>query len=270
MTGLLREALVHRELTLHYQPQMDLDSGRIVGVEALLRWQNPLLGNVAPAEFIPVAEKTGLIVPLGEWTLRAACTQARIWREIGLPPLRMAVNVSPRQLTDAEPNQVVARILRETGLRPDYLELEIPESLLARDDVADTLRGLKRLGVRLAIDGFGAGRSNLGHLRRLPIDHIKIDQSFVRDIGGGDDDQTTIAAAIIAMARSLRLSVIAEGVETEAQLASLRALHCNEMQGFLLSQPHPAEHIATLIRNHSKSPGFGRLSPNRIPAEPRE
>lgn len=144
----------------------------------------------------------------------------------------MAVNVSPRQLTDAEPNQVVARILRETGLRPDYLELEIPESLLARDDVADTLRGLKRLGVRLAIDGFGAGRSNLGHLRRLPIDHIKIDQSFVRDIGGGDDDQTTIAAAIIAMARSLRLSVIAEGVETEAQLASLRALHCNEMQGF--------------------------------------
>ncbi len=267
MAGLLREALVQRELTLHYQPQMDLDSGRIVGVEALLRWQNPLLGNMTPAEFIPVAEKTGLIVPIGEWVLRAACTQARIWREIGLPPLRMAINASPHQFTDTELAQVVARVLRETGLRPDYLELEIPECLLAWEGIADALRTLKRLGVRLAIDGFGAGHSNLGHLRRLPIDRIKIDQSFMRDIDGEDDDQT-IAAAIIAMAHSLRLSVIAEGVETETQLAFLRALNCDEIQGFLLSQPHPADHIATLIRNHSKSPGFGRPATNHPSSAP--
>ncbi len=253
MEDLLRGALDRQELTLHYQPQVDLDNRRIVGVEALLRWRNSLLGNVTPAEFIPIAERTGLIVPIGEWVLRTACTQARTWREMGLPPLRMAVNVSPRQFIGIEPVQVIARILRETGLRPDYLELEITESLLAQDDIANILRALKRLGVRLAIDDFGAGHSNLGHLRRLPIDRIKIDKSFVRDIGGEDDDQA-IAAALIAMARGLRLDIIAEGVETETQLAFLRALNCNEIQGFLFSQPHPADYITTLIRNYSKSP----------------
>ncbi len=267
--SLLREALTHQELTLHYQPQVDLDSGRIVGVEALPRWRNPLLGNVTPAEFIPLAEETGLIVPIGEWMLQTACTQARIWREIGLPSLRMAVNVSPRQFTDTELTQVIARILRETGLRPDYLELEITESLLAKDSVANTLRALKRLGVRLAIDDFGAGYSSLGHLRRLPIDRIKIAKSFVQDISGEDDDQA-MAAAIIAMARSLRLGAIAEGVETEAQLAFLRALNCDEIQGSLFSQPHPAERAAALIRNHSKFPDLGLLWTNRAPLRPEE
>jgi EAL domain-containing protein (putative c-di-GMP-specific phosphodiesterase class I) len=267
MEGLLRGALARQELTLHYQPQVDLDNRRIVGVEALLRWRNPLLGNVTPAEFIPLAEQTGLIVPIGEWVLRTACSQARIWREIGLPPLRMAVNVSPRQFIDVELIQVIARILRETGLRPDYLELEITESLLAQDGVADILRALKRLGVRLAVYDFGAGRSNLGHLRRLPIDRIKIAQAFVRDIGGEDDDQA-IAAAIIAVARGLRLDLIAEGVETETQLAFLRALNCHEIQGFLFSQPHPADYITTLIRNYSKSPGVGLGSTRRAPSSP--
>ena len=267
MEGLLREARVRQELTLHYQPQVDLDSGRIAGVEALPRWHNPLLGNVTPAEFIPIAEETGLIVPIGEWMLQTACTQAQAWREIGLPPLRMVVNVSPRQLADGALIRVVARILRETGLRSDYLDLEIPESLLARDGVADTLRALKRLGVRLTIDGFGAGHSNLGLFRRLPIDRIKIDKSFVRDIDGEDDDQG-IAAAVIAMARGLRLEVIADGVETDIQLAFLRALHCNEIQGGLLSQPHPADHIAALIRHYSKSSDSGPRSTRPAPSRP--
>lgn len=267
MESLLREALAHQELMLHYQPQMDLDSGRIVGVEALPRWHNPLLGNVAPAEFLPIAEETGLSIPIGEWVLRTACTQAQAWREIGLPPLRMVVRVLPRQFIGIELAQAVARILRETGLRPDYLDLEITESLLARDGVADTLRVLKRLGVRLTIEGFGTGHSNLGHLRRLPIDRIKIDESFVRDIGDEDDDQA-IAAAVIAMARGLRLAVIADGVETDTQLAFLRALHCNEIQGGLFSQPHPADHIATLVRHYSKSSDPGPRSARQAPSKP--
>lgn len=253
METLLRRALDCQELTLHYQPQVDIDNGRIVGVEALLRWRSPVLGEVAPADFIPLAEETGLIVPIGEWVLRSACNQARIWRELGLPPLRMAVNLSPRQFVDTDLAALIARILRETGLRSELLELEITESLLMRDGVADILHALKRLGVRLAIDDFGTGYSNLGYLRRFPIDCIKIDKSFVQDITGKNDNET-IAAAVIAMARSLRLEVIAEGVETEAQLAFLRAMRCDGMQGFLFSRPYPAERLTHLLR-HYHAPG---------------
>lgn len=249
MEGLLRKALDRQELTLHYQPQVDIGSGRIVGVEALLRWQNPELGSVAPADFIPLAEETGLIIPIGEWVIRAACTQARAWQNMGLPPLRMAVNLSPRQFVDAELSTLVADVLEETGLRPDLLELEITESLLMKEDAIDTLHALKRLGVRLAIDDFGTGYSNLGYLRRFPIDRLKIDKSFVRDIKGVNDD-AAIAAAVIAMARCLRMDVIAEGVETETQLMFLREMNCDEMQGFFFSRPCPAEHITALLCGH--------------------
>ena len=253
MEGLLRKALARQELMLHYQPQVELDSGRIVGVEALPCWRNPVLGNVAPAEFLPLAEQTGLIVPIGEWVIRAACTQARIWQEIGLPPLRMAVNLSPRQFGDTELTPMIARILRETGLRPDFLELGITESLLVQDGVLDILHALKRLGVRLAIDNFGTGHANLNYLRRFPIDRLKIAPSFVQDISGENDEQA-MAAAVIAMARSLRLGVIAEGVETETQLAFLRAFNCDEVQGLLFGRPLPVEHITTLLRHYLKSP----------------
>lgn len=249
MESLLREALARQELTLHYQPQVDISNGRIVGVEALLRWRNPALGDVAPADFIPLAEKTGSIVPIGEWVLRAACAQARLWRELGLPPLRVAVNLSPRQFVDPHLTALIAQILRETGLRPELLELEITESLLVKDSVIDILLGLKRLGVRLALDDFGTGYSNLGYLRRFPLDCIKIDKSFVQEITGKNDERT-IAAAVVAMARGLRLDVIAEGVETETQLAFLRAIHCEKMQGFLFGRPSSAEHITQLLRDH--------------------
>ncbi len=249
MESMLRKALAREEMTLHYQPQVDISNGRIVGVEALLRWRNPALGDVAPADFIPLAEETGLIAPIGEWVLQTACNQARIWRELGLPPLRMAVNLSPRQFVDTHLTALVTQILRETGLRPEWLELEITENLLVKEGVIDILRELKRLGVRLALDDFGMGNSNLGYLRRFPIDSIKIDKSFVREITGQNDERT-IAAAVIAMARGLRLEVIAEGVETETQLAFLRAVRCEKMQGFLFGRPYPAEHITQLLRDY--------------------
>jgi diguanylate cyclase (GGDEF)-like protein len=249
MEGLLRKALARQELTLHYQPQVDIGSGRIVGVEALLRWQSQELGSVAPADFIPVAEDTGLIVPIGEWVIRTACAQAVAWQNIGLPPLRIAVNLSPRQFADPELSVSIARILQETGLRSELLEFEITESLVMKEGMLETLHALKRLGVQLAIDDFGTGYSNLSYLRRFPIDRLKIDKSFVQDISGEIDDDA-IAAAVIAMARSLRLGVIAEGVETETQLMLLRAMNCDEMQGFLFSRPHPTEHITALLRDH--------------------
>ena len=249
--SLLRKALDRQELTLHYHPQVDVGSRRIVGVEALLRWQSGELGNVAPADFIPLAEETGLIVPIGEWVIRTACAQAQAWLQAGLAPLRMAVNLSPRQFGDTHLASLIARILEETGLRPDLLELEITENLLMKEQVMDTLRAFKRLGVRLAIDDFGTGYSNLGYLRRFPIDRIKIDKSFVQDIQD-ENNNTAIAAAVIAMARCLRLDVIAEGVETETQLTFLQSMNCNEMQGFFFSQPRPAEHVTALLRSCSK------------------
>jgi EAL domain-containing protein (putative c-di-GMP-specific phosphodiesterase class I) len=243
----LRKVLDQQELSLYYQPQVALASGRITGVEALLRWNSPELGMVSPLDFIPIAEETGLIVPIGEWVLRTACRQARAWQQEGLPALRMAVNLSARQFTDPQLPDRVAEILAETGLNPELLEFEITESLLMKDGVLDMLKALKRLGIQLSIDDFGTGYSNLGYLRRFPIDRLKIDKTFVQDIHPGKDPDT-IAAAVIAMARSLRLGVIAEGVETALQLELLQELDCDEMQGYYFSRPCPPEQIVSVLR----------------------
>lgn len=259
MAGALRESLDRQELALHYRPRVEPDSGRIVGVEALPRWRYPVLGDIAPAELVPLAEGVDLIGPFVEWMIRAACTQLRIWRVLGLPPLRMAVNLPSRQCPASDLAPAVARILGETGLRPDFLELEIAESLIAQEGVIDTLGVLKRLGVRLAIGDFGAGCANPGYLRRIRLDQVKIDRSFVREIGEETDEQP-IAAAIIAMARSLRLGVIADGVETAAQLAVLRSLRCDEMQGGLFGPPRTAEQLAALLGSHRKPPNFEQIS----------
>ncbi|HRY14471.1 MAG: EAL domain-containing protein [Candidatus Competibacteraceae bacterium] len=246
--SLLRKALDHQELALYYQPQVDLDSRRMVGVEALLHWHSPQLGDMPPADFIPIAEETGLIIPIGEWVIQTAIQQARAWREMGLPPLRMAINLSPRQVVDARLAALIAQALEENNWPPDLLDLEITESLFMKDQVMDSLLALKQLGIRLVVDDFGAGYANFSYLRRFPIDRLKIDKSFLQDIQSCEGEQT-LAAAVIAMARSLRLGVIAEGVETATQMAFLQAAHCNEMQGFLFSQPCSPEQIAALLRH---------------------
>ena len=250
----LHYALKRQELALHYQPQVDLNSGQVIGVEALLRWRRPGLGMVPPAEFIPLAEKTGLILPIGAWVLRTACTQAKSWQDQGLPALRVAVNISPRQFMRVNLAEQVARTLQDTGLAAPCLELEITESLLMQDmerGIA-TLHALKAMGIQLAIDDFGTGYSSLAYLKRFPIDRLKIDRSFVQDLTT-DPDNAAITEAVIALAHTMRLQVIAEGVETEAQLAFLRSRSCNEIQGYYFSPPLPAEEVASLL-------GIGTLS----------
>ena len=248
----LRKALQNQEMTLYYQPQVVLDTGRVTGVEALLRWNSPELGMVSPADFIPIAEETGLIVSIGEWVLRTACTQARAWQTMeGLSDLRMAVNLSPRQFSDPHFLKRIAMALQETGLQPELLELEITESQLMQEGLLECLQSLKELGVTLSIDDFGTGYSNLRYLQRFPLDRLKIDKSFVKDIDC-KSNHDTIAAMVIAMARSLRLSVIAEGVETKCQLAGLRALDCDEVQGHYCSHPQPPEKILGILKSHFK------------------
>jgi diguanylate cyclase (GGDEF)-like protein/PAS domain S-box-containing protein len=245
----LRRALERDELLLHYQPQVSLASGRITGMEALLRWQSRELGPVPPDQFIPLAEETGLIVPIGEWALRTTCAQNRAWQAAGLSPLPMAANLSARQFQDRELPGMVARILRETGLDPHFLELEITESMVMQDveSTATLLGELKGLGVQLSMDDFGTGYSSLSCLKRFPFDTLKIDISFVREITS-DPESAAIARTIIAMAHNLKLRVIAEGVETEGQLRYLRAHGCDAMQGFFFSRPVPADEFAGLLR----------------------
>ncbi|WUR15196.1 EAL domain-containing protein [[Empedobacter] haloabium] len=245
----LRNALVRQEFVLHYQPQLDLASGAIVGVEALLRWQHPELGMVSPQRFIGLAEETGLIVPIGAWVMRTACAQAQAWRAAGLPPLRMAVNLSARQFAQPDLVQSIAAVLAETGLPPAGLELELTESLFV-DDVARAvalLHELKNLGVALSIDDFGTGYSSLSYLRTFPIDVLKIDRTFVGQIDG-DSDQAAIVVSIIALAHNLQLKVIAEGVETAEQLDFLRAHECDQVQGYYFSRPVPAAEFEQLLR----------------------
>ena len=221
---------------------MDLETGAISGVEALLRWNNEELGNVSPVEFIPVAEESGLIVAIGTWVLRAACLQARAWRDRGVPLPRIGVNVSVRQFVQRNFPETVAQVLAETGLEPEVLEIEVTESLLMRDadGAAATLGKLKALGIQLAIDDFGTGYSSLSRLKEFPIDRLKIDRSFVRSVNTDLNDQA-IASAVIAMAGSMNMRVVAEGVETSGQLDFLRAKHCDEIQGYFLSRPLPPE-----------------------------
>ncbi|NHZ41971.1 bifunctional diguanylate cyclase/phosphodiesterase [Massilia aquatica] len=234
----LRHALERNELVLHYQPQIDVISGNIAGMEALLRWEHPVLGVVSPLRFIGLAEEMGLIIPIGAWVIRTACLQNMAWQKAGLGKLRMAVNLSARQFTGKDLLQSVADALEESGLAARYLELELTESMVMNDvDNAITiLRRLKELGVHIAIDDFGTGYSSLSYLRRFPIDVLKVDQSFVADIALGADG-AAIVVSIISLAHSLRLKVIAEGVETAEQLAFLREHGCDEVQGYFFSRP---------------------------------
>jgi diguanylate cyclase len=245
----LRGALARNELSLLFQPQFDVRSANISGLEALLRWTSAELGSVAPAEFLPVAEETGLILPIGSWALRTACLQAKAWRAEGLPVQRISVNVSGRQFALAEFPAEVATILRETGLEPAVLELEVSESVVMRDEhwAARTINELKQLGVSFAIDEFGSGYSRLGRLRSLAVDRLKIARSFVTSIADGSDDRA-IASAIIALSRSLRINVTAEGVENYPQLAYLQEQDCHDAQGVLLSGPLQAEAARALLK----------------------
>lgn len=247
----LRQAIDHGELSIHYQPQLDLRTNQVSAVEALVRWNNPELGAVPPVEFIPLAEETGLILSIGQWVLRTACAQARAWLDAGVSFERIAVNVSARQFVQNRFPEMVAEILRETNLDPRALELELTESLLMKDAVgaADTLTELKELGVQLAIDDFGTGYSSMSRLKHFPIDRLKIDQSFVQEINTSPKD-AAIACAVIAMADNMRLNVVAEGVETEGQLEFLKGNACDEIQGFYLCHPLPADAITDFLLQH--------------------
>ena len=251
----LRYALEREELTLYYQPKVNLASGQITGMEALLRWQSPELGMITPDAFIPLAEETGLVVPIGAWVLKEACAQTKAWRDAGLPPLVVAVNLSPRQFRQQDIAAVVEQCLRETGLDPRCLELEITESMVMQDSerVTSVLNQLKRMGVSLAMDDFGTGYSSLGYLKRFPFDKLKIDKSFVRDITS-EPNNAAIAKTVIAMAHSLHMKVIAEGVETQGQLNYLRLHDCDEMQGYFFSRPVPAEKFERLLREPLRLP----------------
>ncbi len=250
MAGDLRHALDREELVMHYQPQVDLQSGRIVGLEALVRWNHPERGLILPGDFIPLAEESGLVVRLGDWVLRAVCRQIRRWSDAGLAPRQTAVNVSTVQLGRGHLVKAVKAVLEETGINPDLLELEITESFVMaeRDLSIQALADLKRLGVRLSIDDFGTGYSSLAYLQQLKVDKLKVDRSFVHDMTGNDGN-ASIVMAVIALGHSLGLEVIAEGVEFPSQASRLRALNCETMQGNLVSPPLPADQIERFLAN---------------------
>ena len=246
----LRRALERQEFALHYQPKINLRTGAITGAEALLRWTHPTRGAISPAQFIPIAEDCGLILPIGAWVLREACKQARAWMDAGLPATTIAVNVSAMEFRDEHFLDSLFTILGETGLDPRSLELELTESVLMKraGSAASILQALRKRGVQVAVDDFGTGYSSLSYLRKFPVDALKIDQSFVRQISTAGDD-ATIVTAVIAMARSLKLRVVAEGVETPEELAFLRTQHCDEAQGYYFSRPVLPEQFAVLLQS---------------------
>jgi diguanylate cyclase (GGDEF)-like protein len=254
----LREALDRNQLELHFQPKVDIATGRIRSAEALLRWRHPVRGMVPPNVFIPVAEETGMILPIGEWVLREACRQMREWLDSGMTPVRVAVNLSAKQFHDADLASVVRSALREARLEPGYIELELTESALMSnpEESAATLESLSAMGVHISIDDFGTGYSSLSYLRRFPLDKLKIDRSFIRDLLTNPDD-ASIVRAIISLAHSLRLRVVAEGVENSQQLEFLRELGCDQYQGYYCSPPVPAEQFVALIKRlRSERPEF--------------
>lgn len=244
----LRHAIDNRELLLHYQPRVAIDSLKIVGVEALVRWQHPQLGLVPPGDFIPLAEETGLILPIGEWVLREACQQNRAWLDKGFARMRVGVNISARQFQQQHLAETVMRILEETDLGAEFLELELTESSIMSNAEATivVLNKLQTKGIAISVDDFGTGFSSLSYLKRLPIDSLKVDQSFVRDLAT-DPDDAALVMAIVSLAHTLRLRVVAEGVETAEQLRFLRLLRCDEIQGYLISKPLPVEGIERLL-----------------------
>jgi diguanylate cyclase (GGDEF)-like protein len=248
LEGDLRRALERQEFVLHYQPKVNLETGAITGAEALIRWLHPDRGLVAPLQFIPIAEDTGLIVPIGQWVLREACAQAQKWVEAGLPPMSMAVNVSSVEFRSPGFLASLRTILHETGWDPKLLEIELTESVLMQDSEtsASVLQALKAIGVQLALDDFGTGYSSLSYLKRFPINVLKIDQSFVRDIGD-DSNGPTIVEAVISMGKILKQRVVAEGIETAEQLAFLLGHHCDEGQGYYFSPPVIAAQFGQLL-----------------------
>jgi len=252
MESALRRGLERGEFVLHFQPKISFPDHKVVGAEALIRWNHPQIGMVNPIEFIHLAEQTGLILPLGEWVLAEACRQQVAWIARGLPPMKIAVNMSSRQFRQDDLAQRVADIFSEVGVDPKDITLELTESMVMHDVDATlvTLRALKNLGVRISLDDFGTGYSSLSYLRRFPIDELKIDKSFINDIHTNRDD-AAIASAIIAMAVSLGLSVIAEGVENAAQVKRLTEMGCNQVQGFYFGRPVSAAQFVALYFAHS-------------------
>ncbi len=244
----LRHAIEHEQFILHYQPIIDLKTGRVASVEALLRWNHLQRGLVAPSKFIHLAEETGMIVPIGEWVFRTACEQAEAWRKIGLSPLHVSINLSARQSRDAAFKDMIIRVLKETGVDPKSITLEITESLFMEDEdnALTILREFRDMGINLSLDDFGTGYSSVSYLKRLPVNILKIDRSFIVDIGK-DRESRGLVEAIIAMAHSQNMKVIAEGAETEEQVEFLRSRQCDEVQGFYFSQPLPAEEFAAYM-----------------------
>jgi EAL domain-containing protein (putative c-di-GMP-specific phosphodiesterase class I) len=253
----LRRAVERNELLLHYQPQVDLATGRIIGAEALLRWQHPELGMVPPGHFISLAEDTGLIVPIGAWVIRTACAHARRWLNSGSGDMRIAVNLSARQFNQPELVDMIASIVKQTELPAHCLEIELTETLVMTDvgRNVEVLNKLRELGIKLAIDDFGTGYSSLSYLKRFPIDMLKIDQSFVKELCQNSND-AAIASAIISMAHSMEMKVIAEGVETEEQCEFLAQQGCDEIQGYLFSRPLAPDDFENLLREGRRLPQY--------------
>jgi diguanylate cyclase (GGDEF)-like protein/PAS domain S-box-containing protein len=253
----MRHAIDRKEFILHYQPQIDLATGRIIGAEALIRWQHPELGLIYPAKFIRIAEETGLIEPIGAWVLQTACRQNKAWQRAGFPTITMAVNLSARQFHRNQIEGLAKAVLAETELDPACLELELTESMVMHnaDQAIAVMQALKTIGVRLSIDDFGTGYSSLSYLKRFPIDKLKVDQSFVRDLGSKRDNNAAIVDAIIALAKSLNLKVIAEGVETKEQLEALKSKGCDEVQGYYFSRPVTADAFEQLLQGSDQRQG---------------
>jgi diguanylate cyclase (GGDEF)-like protein/PAS domain S-box-containing protein len=249
LEGDLRQALKLEQLMVYYQPKLNLHTGKISGVEALLRWKHPEKGMIPPDQFIPLAEDTGLILPIGEWVLRTACCQAKAWQEAGLLPITVAVNVSPKQLQFANFDQIICDVLNDSGLESRYLDLELTEGAIMKEPekMVVTLNRLKDIGVQISMDDFGTGYSSLSYLKRFPFDNLKIDKAFINDIPT-DDGDVTLVLTIIAMAHNFKLKVVAEGVETQAQMDFLTQKNCDEIQGYFFSRPVPATEVEQLLR----------------------
>lgn len=268
MENKLRRALEREEFLLYFQPQLDIISGEISGMEALIRWEDPDLGLISPAEFIPLAEETGLIMPIGDWVLHSACSHNVLWQKAGIKPISISVNISSQQFKKMDLARTIVSALECSGLSPEHLILEITESLMMQNitDTTDKMHELRERGIRFEVDDFGTGYSSLSYLKRFPLHSLKIDRSFVKDISDNADDRS-IVNAIIAMAHSLNLNVVAEGIETEGQLSFLAARGCNSIQGYLLSRPIPAQSVPALLNNETYTKHNGLITCRKVLSE---